>query len=125
MEPLTGYADLEDQRIAYQVIGDGPVDIVYTAGFWGSFDIEWEEPAHRLFFQQLASFSRLIRFDMRGTGASRSDPARRATPVGVVRRGDRSRDGCVGSAQAVVIAEGRLLRPLSSSPRLDPGASGP
>ena len=68
-----------------QVIGDGPVDIVYTAGFWGSFDIEWEEPAHRLFFQQLASFSRLIRFDMRGTGASDPIPLDAPPPLGVVR----------------------------------------
>jgi hypothetical protein len=40
MEPVAGYTQLGEQRIAYQVIGDGPVDLVVTAGFWGSFDIE-------------------------------------------------------------------------------------
>lgn len=70
MEPATGYAMLGDDRIAYQVIGDGPIDIVYTSGFFGSFDVEWEEPSHRLFFQQLARFARFIRFDQRGVGAS-------------------------------------------------------
>jgi class 3 adenylate cyclase len=106
LEPLTGYADLEDQRIAYQVIGDGPVDIVYTAGFWGSFDIEWEEPAHRLFFQQLASFSRLIRFDMRGTGASDPIPLDAPPPWESFAEEIEAVMDAVGSAQAVLIAGG-------------------
>ncbi|MFQ5966255.1 MAG: adenylate/guanylate cyclase domain-containing protein [Acidimicrobiia bacterium] len=70
MEPTTGYAQLDDQRIAYQVIGDGPIDIVLTTGFWGSFDVEWEDPGIRLFYQQMAGLARVIRFDRRGSGAS-------------------------------------------------------
>ena len=70
MEPEIGYTQLGAQRIAYQVIGDGPIDLVITTGFWGSFDVEWEHPAIRLFYQRLSSFSRVIRFDRRGTGGS-------------------------------------------------------
>ena len=70
MEPVTGYAQLGAQRIAYQVFGDGPIDLVITTGFWGSFDVEWENPAIRLFYERLSSFSRVIRFDRRGTGGS-------------------------------------------------------
>jgi len=70
VEPTSGYAALGDQRIAYQVLGEGPIDIVFTTGFVGSVDVEWEEPLVRLFYQQMARFSRVIRFDQRGTGAS-------------------------------------------------------
>ena len=74
MEPRTGYAPLGDQKIAYQVLGEGPIDVVFSLGFIGSIDVEWEDPAHRSFYEHVASFSRLIRFDSRGTGAS--DPVR-------------------------------------------------
>lgn len=70
MDPISGYAELGDQRIAYQVIGDGPIDVVVTLGFVSSVDVEWEQPMVRLFFQQMARYARVIRFDRRGTGAS-------------------------------------------------------
>ena len=70
MEPTSGYAELGDQRIAYQVIGDGAIDVIFTTGFVGSIDVEWEEPMVRLFFQQMAAYARVIRLDQRGTGAS-------------------------------------------------------
>ncbi len=70
MERATGYARLGSQRVAYEVVGDGPIDLVLTAGSFGAFDTDWEDPAAELFFRRLASFSRLIRFDRRGTGAS-------------------------------------------------------
>jgi pimeloyl-ACP methyl ester carboxylesterase len=57
-------------RIAYQVLGDGPPDLVVTPGSFGHVDIIWEDPGMVLFFQTLASLSRLILFDRRGTGAS-------------------------------------------------------
>lgn len=70
MEPTTGYAVLDGQRIAYQVIGDGPIDLVIAPSWFSAFDIEWEEPQIRLYLQRLASNARVIRLDRRGSGAS-------------------------------------------------------
>ena len=70
MEPSTGYARLGGQRIYYQVLGDGPVDLIVNTGAWGSIDVEWEDPETRLFYQKIARFSRVIQFDRRGSGAS-------------------------------------------------------
>ncbi|MDX6412871.1 MAG: hypothetical protein QOH23_281, partial [Gaiellaceae bacterium] len=57
-------------NIAYQVRGDGPVDLVYTLGMAGNFEIEFEAPWGTRFLERLASFSRVILFDKRGTGLS-------------------------------------------------------
>jgi len=70
VERRTGYSRLGSQRVAYEVVGEGPIDLVLTPGSWGAFDTDWEDPVAELFFRRLASFSRLIRFDRRGTGAS-------------------------------------------------------
>jgi pimeloyl-ACP methyl ester carboxylesterase len=68
--PETHYAKSGDVNIAYQVIGDGPLDLVLVHGWVQSFDARWEiEPIDR-FYRRLASFSRLILFDKRGTGLS-------------------------------------------------------
>ena len=75
MQPETGYATLGDDRIAYQVIGDGPIDVILGPGTWGAMDTEWERPEWALFYRRWASFCRLIRFDPRGAGAS--DPVPR------------------------------------------------
>lgn len=106
MEPTTGYAQLGDQRIAYQVIGDGPIDIVFTTGFYGSFDVEWEEPAHRLFFRQMASFARVIRFDQRGTGASDPIPLDALPPWESFAEEIEVVMDAAGSDQAVLFAGG-------------------
>jgi class 3 adenylate cyclase len=66
----TKYAWLGRDRIAYQVLGEGPPDLVVSFGSFGHIDIAWEDPGIVLFFRTLASFSRLILFDRRGTGAS-------------------------------------------------------
>ena len=70
MQPETRYARLGDDRIAYQALGQGPPDLVYSAGSFSHVDIVWEEPGLALFLRNLASFSRLILFDRLGTGAS-------------------------------------------------------
>jgi class 3 adenylate cyclase len=70
VQPPTRYAWLGKDRIAYQVLGEGPVDLVFTPGSFGNIDMVWEDPAAALFLRRLAAFSRLIRFDRRGTSAS-------------------------------------------------------
>ena len=59
-----------EDRIAYQILGEGPPDLVMTSGSFGHVDLAWEDPGIALFLRTLASFSRLIQFDRRGTGAS-------------------------------------------------------
>lgn len=68
--PETKYAKSGDVSIAYQVIGDGPQDLVYVSGWVSHLEYAWEEPSIAHFYQRLASFSRLILFDKRGTGLS-------------------------------------------------------
>ena len=73
MAPATRYTRTGDgTHIAYQVIGDGPVDIVYVPGWIWESDLLWSEPRLSRFFERIASFSRLILFDRRGSG--QSDP---------------------------------------------------
>jgi class 3 adenylate cyclase len=68
--PQTRYAKSGDLSIAYQVVGDGPIDLVYVIGWVSNIDVVWEEPSYERFLRRLASFSRLIIFDKRGTGLS-------------------------------------------------------
>ncbi len=69
-QPETRYAKSGDVNIAYQVTGGGPFDLVLVAGFISHLEYDWEDPGSRAFFERLTSFSRLIRFDKRGTGLS-------------------------------------------------------
>lgn len=70
MSPETKYAKSGEVHIAYQVIGDGPIDLVYVPGFTSHIGYAWEFPPFARFLRRLASFSRLIWFDKRGTGLS-------------------------------------------------------
>jgi pimeloyl-ACP methyl ester carboxylesterase len=70
MNSKTQYARSGDIHIAYQVTGQGPIDLVFVPGFVSHVEYVWEHPTPARFFQRLASFSRLIRFDKRGTGLS-------------------------------------------------------
>jgi class 3 adenylate cyclase len=73
--PETRYARLGPDRLAYQVLGQGPPDLVFTMGSFSHVDLVWDDPQVALFLRRLASFSRLLRFDRRGTGASDPLPA--------------------------------------------------
>ena len=71
MIPDTSYAKTPDgANVAYQVVGDGPVDIVYSAGWFSNVDLIWEHPEIEPFLRRLAAGNRLILFDRRGTGLS-------------------------------------------------------
>jgi class 3 adenylate cyclase len=72
VQPETRYAWLGQDRIAYQALGEGPLDLVMTGAV--TIDVAWEDPGVALFLHSLASFSRLILFDRRGTGASDPPP---------------------------------------------------
>jgi pimeloyl-ACP methyl ester carboxylesterase len=68
--PETRYAKSGDTYIAYQVMGEGPFDLVFVPGFISNVEMQMEFPAYASFFGRLASFCRVIRFDKRGTGLS-------------------------------------------------------
>jgi class 3 adenylate cyclase/pimeloyl-ACP methyl ester carboxylesterase len=70
VHPTTKYASNGDVSIAYQVVGEGPVDLVFVPGFISHLDLWWTLPDATAFLRRLASFSRLILFDKRGTGLS-------------------------------------------------------
>ncbi len=68
--PETRYAKSGDVRIAYQVIGNGPIDLVFVPGFLSNLDVHWEDPGYSHLLRRLGTFTRLIQFDKRGTGLS-------------------------------------------------------
>ena len=68
--PETRYADSDGVSIAYQVVGDGPIDLVMVPGFGSHLERAWELPRLAHFYHRLSSFSRLILLDKRGTGLS-------------------------------------------------------
>ena len=72
--PKTQYAKSGRVHIAYQVLGEGPLDLVWIPGWISHVELAWEMPAAARFFRHLASFGRLILFDKRGTGLSDAVP---------------------------------------------------
>ncbi len=68
--PETKFTQSGEICIAYQVVGNGPLDLVIVPGFVSHLEQAWEDPSYSRFLMQLASFSRLILFDKRGTGLS-------------------------------------------------------
>jgi pimeloyl-ACP methyl ester carboxylesterase len=103
MEPVTHYAKSGDASIAYQVIGEGPFDLVYVSGWISNIELMWEEPGHARFLNRLASFSRLLLIDKRGTGLS-DRVAESELPTLEQRMDDvRAVMDAVGSARAALL----------------------
>jgi class 3 adenylate cyclase len=103
MAPPTRYARSGDLHIAYQVVGKGPIDLVFVPTWISQVEHYWEEPSIARYFERLAAFSRLILFDRRGSGLS--DPVTRAPTL------EEQMDDVVavmdaaGSEQAAVYAQ--------------------
>lgn len=101
--PETRYARSGDVNIAYQVVGNGPIDLVFVMGWVSHLEYFWVEPSFAKFLDQLASFSRLILFDKRGTGLSDRVPLN-ALPTLEQRMDDvRAVLDAVGSERAAIL----------------------
>lgn len=68
--PETRYVAVGESAVAYKVIGEGPQDLLWRYGLGGHIDLFWAEESRARRFSQLASFTRLMVFDRRGTGSS-------------------------------------------------------
>ena len=122
--PETRYAKSGDVNIAYQVVGDGPVDLVFVPGWISHVELSWEEPLDAAFLGRLAAFSRLILFDKRGTGLSDRGPVDQL-PILEERMDDvRAVMDAVGSERAALIgvSEGGPMSALFAATY--PGADG-
>lgn len=108
VQPETKYAKSGDLHIAYQVIGEGPIDLVFVPSWFGHVDFMWQEPLIERVLARLSSFSRLLVFDQRGTGLS--DPVALADLPTLEERMDdiRAVMDAAGSERAAVVgaAEG-------------------
>jgi class 3 adenylate cyclase len=99
--PEIRYARSGDISIAYQVVGDGPIDLVLVPGFVSNLELAWEDAHHVAFYRRLSEFSRLILFDKRGTGLS--DRIVGAAPLEVRMDDVRAVMDAAGSARAAVL----------------------
>ena len=71
--PQTRFTRSGSVAIAYQVVGEGPIDLVYASSWLHNIGVIWEHPGYRRFLEDIASIGRLILFDKRGTGLSDRD----------------------------------------------------
>jgi pimeloyl-ACP methyl ester carboxylesterase len=113
-QPETRYARAGEVNIAYQVVGDGPVDLVWAYGLASNIEVFWEEPSLAAFLRRLSEFTRLILFDRRGCGLS-DRTGTTATPTLEERMDDvLAVLDAVGSQQASIlgISEGGSLAAL-------------
>jgi len=103
MRPKTHYAKSDDVHIAYQVAGDGPLDLVWVPGWFSNIEANWERPEMAYYLDRLSSFARLLMFDKRGTGLS--DPVSVTNPPTIEQRMDdvRAVMDAVGSESAALI----------------------
>ena len=98
MVPTTRYARSGDATIAYQVAGEGPLDLLFLPGWISQIEQLWSAPAMRRFLERLAVFNRLILFDRRGSGLSDRQP------VDPRRRTSESTVTAASSTRAVAIS---------------------
>ncbi len=102
--PETRYTRSGDVNIAYQVVGESPVDLLWIPGFAQHVELSWEEPHRRRWLEALASEYRLIVFDKRGTGLS--DRVTGVPPVEVRMDDCRAVLDAAGSDRAAILTAG-------------------
>jgi DNA-binding winged helix-turn-helix (wHTH) protein/pimeloyl-ACP methyl ester carboxylesterase len=102
-QPETMYARSGEVNIAYQVLGNAPLDIVFVMGWVSHLEYFWREPSFARFLMRLASFSRLILFDKRGTGLSDRVPINKLPTLEQRMDDVRAVMDAVGSERAALI----------------------
>src|SRR2546426_8598858 len=119
--PETKYAKSGDYHIAYQAIGTGPLDLVFMHGWISHIEHMWEEPRVARFLDRLASFSRLILLDKRGTGLSDPVPLDRLPTLEERMDDVRAVMDAVGSPRAALFgtSEAGELNLMFSAPHPD------
>jgi len=112
LAPETKYARSGNVNIAYQVVGDGPFDLVFVPGYVTHLELTWNLPTFAPALEEMASFSRLIRFDKRGTGMS--DPVSGAPTLETRMDDVRAVMDAVGSRRAALfgLSEGASMSVL-------------
>jgi class 3 adenylate cyclase len=112
MQPRTRYAKSGDLNVAYQVVGDGQIDLVFTFGWASHLDFQWTDPTLTRFLRRLAQFARVIVFDKRGVGLS--DPVLQAPTLEERMDDIRAVMDAVGSERAALIgySEGGAMAAL-------------
>ena len=112
--PATRYARSGDVNIAYQVLGDGPLDLIFVNGWISHLEYFWTEPSVAQFLRRLASFSRLILFDKRGTGLSDRVPLSQLPTLEERMDDVRAVMEAVGSERAAIcgVSEGGVMSAL-------------
>jgi pimeloyl-ACP methyl ester carboxylesterase len=103
MAPVIRFATSAGGDVAYQVVGDGPIDLVSVLGFMTHLQAMWELPAYRRYCERLGEFTRLILFDKRGMGMS--DRVSGATTLEERMDDVRAVMDAVGSERAAVMGE--------------------
>jgi class 3 adenylate cyclase len=119
VQPKTRYAKSDDLNIAYQVVGDGPIDLVFTFGWASHLDFQWTDPTLTRFLRRLAQFARVIVFDKRGVGLS--DPVVRAPTLEERMDDIRAVMDAVGSERAALVgySEGGAMAALFAAAHPD------
>src|SRR5947209_19756617 len=102
MEVLTRYARNGDLQLAYQLAGEGPLDVLVIPRWFSNVELDWELPPSGRFLTRLASFARLIQFDRRGAGMCGG--IARATPLEEQSDDVRAVPAAAGCGQAAVLA---------------------
>ena len=104
--PRTRYAWNGDIALAYQVLGEGPIDLVYLQGYVSNVDLNWEHPALSRFLRELARLGRLIITDRRGLGCSERFTPADTPPIEALMGDLEAVLDAVGSTRAVIFATG-------------------